>query len=696
MPISFNFSVTSGDQITTVFFNHGGMGRMLVYCSRIQQVMWFGRMVMIHTLLPPVGIGPGQLYASCPSLGAVEGYVSNYNGLPVSNATVYVEGGIPTLTDPTGYYILTDIFAGDVDVYCERTGYNNAMRTVTIVPNETATLNFTLLQPNMVVQPLIVEETLNPNEYYTFSMSVLNNGSGPLGWAAEIVYPEVRSTTESNQVGPAPQGEIRNGDAAESSKTLKTGSESSGGVRDAFTCPETSYFSHPLDFNSGGGYTSEPVAGYAYKVYQKLNGLTDNIGTVTLWGMSLTWGPGWYPCSGESPKNFLVEFWEDGTTPGANIASYTATATEVFTGNIGGYYPTYQYTFSFPGVNMTDGWISVQGMTATSGTDCLFLWVNSLDYYGTALQWNGSSYSNIGVSMSICLSPGGGGAGGWLTMDYYEGNVEPFGGVNNIPTHMNASGTEAGQVYTADIIFTSDPDVATIDVPVTMIIAGNPLNPPDDLEVELVNDIIGEVLVSWTWTADAFQYFLIKRDGVVIGTTTAMTFTDMLPDYGSYCYTVQAVYDEGQTFPAGPECIEWPNPDIFVNPNDLYAQVWEGGYEKDVNTTIYNNGEGTLAFSFPLFAAMDLLNNPDIEKNKPGAPFDTRVSDTKGNDPTAGQGYPVILGAGGPDDYGYVWIDSDEAGGPVYNWVDISGTGIVVSPPSDDGITGSFPDGIWF
>ena len=42
----------------------------------------------------------------------------------------------------------------------------------------------------MVVQPLIVEETLNPNEYFTFSMSVLNNGNGPLDWAAEIVYPE--------------------------------------------------------------------------------------------------------------------------------------------------------------------------------------------------------------------------------------------------------------------------------------------------------------------------------------------------------------------------------------------------------------------------------------------------------------------------------------------------------------------------
>jgi hypothetical protein len=119
-----------------------------------------------------------------------------------------------------------------------------------------------------------------------------------------------------------------------------------------------------------------------------------------------------------------------------------------------------------------------------------------------------------------------------------------------------------GDVYTADVVFTSTPFVGEITVPVTMIILGNELIAPDNLEVELVNDVTGTVQLNWTWDGDAFQFFMIKRNGVIVGTTTNTSYTDILPDFGNWCYTVQAVYDEGATAPAGPECIEWPNPSL--------------------------------------------------------------------------------------------------------------------------------------
>ena len=140
----------------------------------------------------PANILPGQLYGNCPlPPGDVEGYVFNYDGLAISGATIGVAGGPTTTSGPDGSYLLTGIPAGNVPISCGKAGYNTTTDIVTIIELDVVTHNFTLTQPNMIVNPLYIEETLNPGEYYTTSLNVLNNGNGPLGWEAEIVYPEV-------------------------------------------------------------------------------------------------------------------------------------------------------------------------------------------------------------------------------------------------------------------------------------------------------------------------------------------------------------------------------------------------------------------------------------------------------------------------------------------------------------------------
>jgi len=60
---------------------------------------------------------------------------------------------------------------------------------------------------------------------------------------------------------------------------------------------------------------------------------------------------------------------------------------------------------------------------------------------------------------------------------------------------------------------------------------------------------------------------------------------------------------------------------------------------------------------------------------------------------------PLVTGMGGPDDYGYTWIDNDSAGGPDYVWVDITtkpGAVELTSMMGDDNVVGPFDVGFDF
>lgn len=65
--------------------------------------------------------------------------------------------------------------------------------------------------------------------------------------------------------------------------------------------------------------------------------------------------------------------------------------------------------------------------------------------------------------------------------------------------------------------------------------------------------------------------------------------------------------------------------------------------------------------------------------------------------PFAYEDTPLLIpGTGGPDAYGYEWIDSDTTGGPTFSWIDISGAGTEVTGLGDDNVVGPFFIGFEF
>ena len=146
--------------------------------------------------------------------------------------------------------------------------------------------------------------------------------------------------------------------------------------------------------------------------------------------------------------------------------------------------------------------------------------------------------------------------------------------------------------------------------------------------------------------------------------------------------------------------IDYP-PDMNVSMTSMDETLVQGeSVEHELILT--NNGDGGLVYDIDIVPTvrkssyLASLSSPDMEPANHEYPDEVYADVPKGTD-IQFDGIPNTRNMGGPDDFGYYWIDSDESGGPLFNWIDISSGGTdVIGDLDDDNYIGPFSIGFDF
>jgi hypothetical protein len=531
-----------------------------------------------------------------PAYGILGGTVTEAStGNPVQGAVVQVGVSASATTGSDGTYTLPGILTGSWTVTCSATGYNTQSATVVIVENQTTTQNFAMTAPNMIVNPMAVNEMLEMGETEDVLVNISNTGNGELNWNASLVI--LTSTSPDNTWDLQMSLDLQQATGA----LGNAGSECdgtyfystrwatnlihrfdlSGNLIEEFSIPGVNGL-RDLAFDG-----THMFGGAAANTIYEMDFINKTlIGTIS---------------SPQQVRSIAYDevsdaFWCANWATDITLVSKSGASLGSFPAAVHGLAGIYGTAYD----NWTDGgpylWIFDQGSGAglpqliyqanlgtTTMTGFSYNVLNDLGPNASAIAGGLFTVPNVfagtvtiggllqgtpDVLFCYELAP----YSTWISISPTSGTLAPATNLD-MTVHLDATDIFMPGVYEAEIHFSSTPNVGTSVVNVTMTVGG--LIPPVNL---VVSHSCTDVNLVWQMpTGGNPDSWNVYRDGALIGNTTGMTYSDpMMMPQQQYCYHITAVYAGDESMPTQPGCITVPMP-ANLKPLNPAAQFQGGG-----------------------------------------------------------------------------------------------------------------------
>jgi hypothetical protein len=397
-----------------------------------------------------------------------------------------------------------------------------------------------------------------------------------------------------------------------------------------------------------------------------------------------------------APANLVAPMWDDmdfGTTP--RIYTYNDGARFIVSW-IG--VPHYQTggPYTFQALLYPTGEIRFQYLTLASPTNSATAGVqNGTQSIGLTVAFNTPYLKNNHTVRIVPLQQ-------WLTVTPTSGRIGA-GQSQNLEVRFNALGLTGGNYAGSVQIESNDPDEGSVSLPAQLHVIGAP-----DLATQPASLDFGEVFVgaaptrnltvSNPGTDELIVTGITSDDPTVSAAPSSFTLAPLAARVVMVTYapvapaalsTILSIASNDpdtpvKTVPVAGSAV--PAPSFAVTPESFDVSLLSNTATTR-NLRVQNGGGSNYIFTAE---ALSFAQSGSVTV---GTDADNVFIDKDQVDVLSG---PAPLKAGGPDVFGYTYQDSDESGGPAFNWVDIRPVGTQVVMTGDDVNTGPFPIGFSF